>query len=213
MRTSILLSSPGSPPKVILVASTRPGEGKSSVACLAAITFALNGSKVLLVDADLRRPSIHLRFRIGKGLGLSSVLSGKAPLREALIIWNDLPNLHILPSGTVPPLPSELLGSKEMENMLSQVRQEYDFVIIDSPPVLAVTDASILGRLADAVILIVRYGTARKQVVLRSVDLLERSGAHLLGVAVNAVDFTAPEYSDYYGKKYYEYYGERNPNE
>ncbi len=213
MRTSILLSSPGSPPKVIMVASTRPGEGKSSVASLTAITFALNGSKVLLVDGDLRRPAIHLRFRIGKGLGLSSVLSGTVPFREAVVPWSDLPNLHILASGPIPPLPSELLGSKQMEDMLALVRSEYDFVIIDTPPVLAVTDASVLGRLADAAILILRYGTARKQVVLRCINLLERSGTHLLGVAVNAVDFTAPEYSEYYGRKYYEYYGERNPDE
>ena len=211
MRTSILLSSPGSPPKVLMVASTRPGEGKSSVAGLTAITFALNGSKVLLIDGDLRRPAIHLRFRMGKGVGLSSVLSGKASLQEAVIQWPDLPNLHILPSGPVPPLPSELLGSKEMETLLAQVRAQYDFVVIDTPPVLAVTDASVLGRLTDATILIIRYGTARKQVVLRSIDLLERSGTHLLGVAVNAVDFTAPEYSEYYGRKYYEYYGERDP--
>ena len=135
------------------------------------------------------------------------------PLQEAVVEWADLPNLHILPSGPIPPLPSELLGSKEMDDLLLQVRDEYDFVIVDTPPVLAVTDASVLGRLTDAVILIIRYGTARKQVVLRCIDLLERSGAHLLGVAVNVVDFTAPEYSDYYGKKYYEYYGERNPNE
>ncbi len=213
MRTSILLSSPGSPPKILMVASTRPGEGKSSVASLTAITFALNGSKVLLVDADLRRPAIHLRFRIGKGLGLSSVLSGTASFQEAVVPWSDLPNLHILASGPIPPLPSELLGSKEMEDMLALVRNEYDFVIIDTPPVLAVTDASVLGRLTDAAILILRYGTARKQVVLRCIDLLERSGTHLLGVAVNAVDFTAPEYSEYYGRKYYEYYGERNPDE
>ncbi len=213
MRTSILLSSPGSPPKIIMVASTRPSEGKSSVASLTALTFALNGSKVLLVDADLRRPAIHLRFRIGKGLGLSSVLSGEASFQEAVVPWPDLPNLHILPSGPIPPLPSELLGSKEMENLLSQVRKEYDFVLIDTPPVLAVTDASVLGRLMDGVVLILRYGTAQKQVVLRCVDLLERSGSHFLGVAVNAVDFTAPEYSEYYGRKYYEYYGERNPDE
>ena len=209
MRTSILLSSPGAPPKVIMIVSTRPSEGKSSVACLTAITFALNGSKVLLVDGDLRRPAIHLRFRMGKGLGLSSVLSGKATLREAVSEWPDLPNVHILTSGPVPPLPSELLSSKQMEDVLAQARAEYDFVIIDTPPVLAVTDASVLGRLVDAAILIIRYNAAQKQVVRRCIDLLERSGTHLLGVAVNAVDFTAPEYSDYYGRKYYEYYGER----
>jgi succinoglycan biosynthesis transport protein ExoP len=211
MRTSILLSSPGEPPRVLMITSTRPAEGKSSVATLTAITFALNGSRVLLIDADLRRPAVHLRFRMGKGLGLSSVLSGKATPREAIIEWPDLPSLHIMTSGPVPPLPSELLGSRQMEELVADLRDQYDFVIIDTPPVLAVTDASILGRLTDAAILIIRYGAAQRQVVQRSVDLLDRSGAHLLGVAVNAVDFKAPEYSEYYGRKYYEYYGERDP--
>jgi capsular exopolysaccharide synthesis family protein len=209
MRTSILLSSPGEPPKVILITSTRPAEGKSSVSTLMAITFALNGSRVLLIDADLRRPSVHLRFRMGKGLGLSSVLSGKAKLGEAIVPWADLPNLHILPSGPVPPLPSELLGSNQMATLLESLRPDYDFILIDTPPVLAVTDASILGRLTDAAVLIIRYGTAQRHVVQRCIDLLDRSGTHLLGVAVNAVDFNAPEYSEYYGRKYYEYYGER----
>jgi polysaccharide biosynthesis transport protein len=211
MRTSILLSSPGSPPKVLMITSTRPAEGKSSVATLTAITFALNGSRVLLVDADLRRPAVHLRFRMGKGLGLSSVLSGKAVAQEAIAEWPELPSLHIMTSGPVPPLPSELLGSRQMEEMIAEMRDQYDFVIIDTPPVLTVTDASILGRLTDAAILIIRYGSAQRHVVQRSVDLLDRSGAHLLGVAVNAVDFKAPEYSEYYGRKYYEYYGERSP--
>ena len=211
IRTSILLSSPGSPPKVIMIASTRPTEGKTSIAALMAITLAMNGSKVFLVDGDLRRPAIHLRFKVAKGLGLSSVLSGKATLEEALVAWPELPNLHILPSGPVPPLPSELLGSKQMEDLLTQMRALSDVIIIDTPPVLAVTDASILGRLADATILVVRYGTANKQVVLRCLDLLERSGAHLLGVAVNAVDLESPEYAEYYGRKYYEYYGGREP--
>ena len=211
MRTSILLSSPGAPPKVIMITSTRPEEGKSSVASLTAIAFALNGSRVLLIDSDLRRPSIHLRFRMGKGLGLSSVLSGKATSHEAITEWPDLPNLHILPSGPVPPLPSELLGSAEMENLLTDLRASYDFVIFDTPPVLTVTDASLLSRLSDATIIIIRYGKAPRQVVQRSVDLLDRSGAHILGVAVNFVDFKSPEYSEYYGRKYYEYYRERNP--
>ena len=211
MRTSILLSSPGSPPKVIMITSTRPAEGKSSVATLMAVTFALNGSRLLLIDADLRRPSVHLRFKLGKGVGLSSVLSGKATPGEAIVEWPELPNLHIMTSGPVPPLPSELLGSKQMENMLTQLRTEYDFIMIDTPPVLAVTDASVLSRLTDAAILIIRYGTAQRHVVQRCTDLLERSGAHLLGVAINVVDFKAPEYSEYYGRKYYEYYGERNP--
>jgi succinoglycan biosynthesis transport protein ExoP len=211
MRTSILLSSPGAPPKVIMITSTRPAEGKSSVATLMAITFALNGSRVLLIDADLRRPSVHLRFRIPKGLGLSSLLSGKSNIKDATTEWPELTNLHIMTSGPVPPLPSELLGSRQMEDLILNLRAEYDFVLIDTPPVLAVTDASILGRLTDAAILIIRYGAAQRHVVQRCIDLLDRSGAHLLGVAVNVVDFKAPEYSEYYGRKYYEYYGERNP--
>lgn len=211
MRTSILLSSPGAPPKTLMITSTRPSEGKSSISTLVAITFALNGSKVLLIDADLRRPSVHLRFKIGKGVGLSSVLSGKASPREAIIEWQELPNLNILTSGPVPPLPSELLGSKQMETFIAEMQKSYDFIVIDTPPVLAVTDSSMIGRLVDATILILRYGGAKKHVVQRCIDLLDRSGTNLLGVVVNAVDYKAPEYSDYYGRKYYEYYGERDP--
>lgn len=208
LRTSILLSSPGAPPKKIMFASTRPAEGKSSIASLTAISLALNGSRVLLIDADLRRPALGLRFRIGKGAGLSSVLSGKATIKDAIVEWQELPALHVLASGPVPPLPSELLGSKQMADLLHSLENDYDFIIFDTPPVLAVTDASILARQADAVILIVRYGTAQRHVVQRCVDLLDRSGVHLLGVVVNAVDFNAPEYADYYGRKYYEYYGD-----
>lgn len=211
MRTAILLSSPGTPPKTIMITSTRPGEGKSSVASLTAIAFALNGSRVLLIDSDLRRPSIHIRFKMGKGLGLSSLLSGEATHQEAIMNWPELPNLHILTSGPVPPLPSELLGSTEMENLIAEMRTKYDFIILDTPPVLTVTDAALLGRLSDATVIIIRYGKAPRQVVQRSIDLLDRSGAHLLGVAVNFVDFKSPEYSEYYGRKYYEYYKERNP--
>jgi succinoglycan biosynthesis transport protein ExoP len=211
LRTSIQLSSPGAPPKVIMMTSTRPAEGKSSISSLLAITFALNGSRVLLVDCDLRRPAVHFLFRIGKSIGLSSVLTGKATVREAVHEWPDLPNLHIMPAGPVPPLPSELLGSAQMETLAKELRAEYDLVIFDTPPVLAVTDATILGRLTDATILIIRYGAAQRHVVQRTIDMLERTGSHMLGVVVNVVDFAAPEYAEYYGRKYYEYYGERNP--
>jgi polysaccharide biosynthesis transport protein len=209
MRTSILLSSPGAPPKIIMIASTRPGEGKTSISMLSSIIFALNGARVLLMDADLRRPKIHQRFRIQQNPGLSSVLSGKATLQEAIQEWPDQPKLHVLPSGPVPPLPSELLGSKQMSDLLQELRLQYDFVFIDTPPVLAVTDASVIGRLADATILVVRFGEAKRDVVARSLEVLERSGAHMLGVALNMVDLRSPEYVEYYGRKYYDYYGER----
>jgi capsular exopolysaccharide synthesis family protein len=211
MRTSILLSSPGAPPKVIMIASTRPSEGKTSTSILASIVFALNGAKVLLIDADLRRPKIHQRFGVKQSPGLSNVLSGKAALQEAVQVWPDQPRLHLLPSGPVPPLPSELLGSSEMGALLQEAREHYDFIFIDTPPVLAVTDASVLGRLADATILVVRFGEAKRNVVVRSIEVLERSGAHMLGVALNMVDLRSPEYVEYYGRKYYDYYGERPP--
>lgn len=212
LRTAILLSSPGSPPRRIMIASTRPAEGKSSVCSLTAITFALNGARVLLMDGDLRRPSVQQRFGLPKGIGLSSVLSGKASLKEAIVEWPALPNLHILPAGPLPPLPSELLGAEQMGDLLSALEEDYDFLFIDTAPMLTVTDASVICRRADAVILIVRYGAVEKHVVQRSIDLLDRVGAHLLGVVVNAVDYNAPEYAEYYGKKDYEYYGERRPD-
>jgi succinoglycan biosynthesis transport protein ExoP len=208
MRTSILLSSPGSPPKVIMIASSRPSEGKSSVATLFAITLALAGSKVLVIDADLRRSSVHLRFHIGRQTGLSSALTGKTTLKESIVEWPKMPNLHIMAAGPTPPLPSELLGSKQMEDMIAILRREYDFIILDTPPVLVVTDAQLISRVADAVVLLVRYGTVQRHVAQRSIDLLERSGAHFLGIAINAVDLKAPEYSEYYGRKYSDYYGE-----
>jgi polysaccharide biosynthesis transport protein len=217
MRTSILLSTAGAPPQVLMISSTRPAEGKTSIAILEAIIFALNGAKVLLIDADLRRPAVHLRVKgeyidtsSSRNVGLSSVLSGKATLAEAIQVWPDLPNLHLLLAGPLPPLPSELLGSKQMENLIADLRSQYDFIFIDTPPVLTVTDASVLGRLVDAAVLIVRYGEARRQVISRSVELLQRSGTNLLGVALNMVDFGAPEYSEYYGRQYYNYYGPRD---
>lgn len=209
MRTSILLSSPGGHPKVIMIASSRPSEGKSSIATLFGITLALGGARVLIIDADLRRPTVHIRFSVKKQTGLSSALSGKSTLQESIAEWPKMPNLHIMPAGPTPPLPSELLGSKAMADMIDAIRSNYDFIILDTPPVLAVTDAMLVSRVTDAVILVVRYGIVQRHVAQRSIDLLERSGAHFLGVAINAVDLKAPEYSDYYGRKYSDYYGER----
>jgi len=209
MRTSILLSSPGAHPKVIMIASSRPSEGKSSIATLFGITLALGGAKVLIVDADLRRPTVHLRFSLGKQTGLSTALAGKSTIQQSIFEWPKLPLLHIMPAGPTPPLPSELLGSKQMEETIDALRSEYDFIILDTPPVLAVTDALLISRVTDAVILLVRYGAVQRHVAQRSIDLLERSGAHFLGVAINAVDFKSSEYSEYYGRKYSDYYGER----
>jgi capsular exopolysaccharide synthesis family protein len=191
-----------------MIASSRPSEGKSSVSTLFAITLALAGSKVLVIDADLRRSSVHLRFHIPRQTGLSSALSGKTTLKQSIVEWPKMPNLHIMPAGPTPPLPSELLGSKQMVDMIAALRPSYDFIVLDTPPVLVVTDAQVISRVADAIILLVRYGAVQRHVAQRSIDLLERSGAHFLGIAINAVDLKAPEYSEYYGRKYSDYYGE-----
>lgn len=209
MRTSILLSTPGGSPKLIMVASARPSEGKSTVAALIAITFAMNGSRVLLMDADLRRPSLHTRFKVGNDTGLAPVLSGQSNVQDGIQEWPHLSKLHLMTSGPLPTLPSELLGSTQMENLLLDMRSKYDFIIVDTPPVLAVTDACVLGRLSDATIMVVRYGAVQRQVVQRSIDLLDRSGGNVLGVVINDVDFRAPGYSEYYGVRYRGYSGER----
>jgi polysaccharide biosynthesis transport protein len=209
LRTTVLLSRAGTPPQVILVSSAKPSEGKTSVTTLESIVFALNGARVLLIDADLRRPSVHLRFRIPNKIGLTSVLTGKTPLEEALVTVPSVPSLHILPAGPIAPMPAELLGSLQMQRLIEGLRRDYEFILIDTPPVLTVTDAAVLVSISDGVVLVLRYGQASKNVVARASEILLRSGAHLLGVVLNAVDLQSSDYSEYYGRAYNDYYQSR----
>src|SRR5271155_5254031 len=209
LRTTILLSRAGTPPQVILVSSAKPSEGKTSITTLEAIVFALNGAKVLLIDSDLRRPSVHLRFRIANKVGLTSVLTGKSTLHDAIVPVEAVPSLHILPAGPIAPMPAELLGSLEMQRLGEGLRANYDFILIDTPPVLTVTDAAVLGSVSDGVVLVLRYGQASRNVVARASEILLRSGAHLLGVVLNAVDLQSSDYAEYYGRAYNDYYQSR----
>jgi succinoglycan biosynthesis transport protein ExoP len=209
LRTTILLSRAGTPPQVILVSSAKPSEGKTSISTLEAIVFALNGAKVLLIDSDLRRPSVHLRFRIANKVGLTSVLTGKTPLQEAIASVPAVPSLHILPAGPIAPMPAELLGSLQMQRLIEGLRANYDFILIDTPPVLTVTDAAVLVSISDGVVLVLRYGQASRNVVARASEILLRSGAHLLGVVLNAVDLQSSDYAEYYGRAYNDYYQSR----
>ncbi len=209
LRTTILLSRAGAPPKVILISSAKPSEGKTSITTLEAIVFALNGARVLLIDSDLRRPSVHLRFRIANKVGLTSVLTGKTPLEEAIVTVPNVPTLHILPAGPVAPMPAELLGSSQMNSLIQGLRPSYDFILIDTPPVLTVTDAAVLVSISDGVVLVLRYGQASKNVVARASEILLRSGAQLLGVVLNAVDLQSSDYAEYYGRAYHDYYQSR----
>ncbi len=209
LRTTILLSRAGTPPQVILISSAKPSEGKTSITTLESIVFALNGSRVLLIDSDLRRPSVHLRFRIANKIGLTSVLTGKSILEEAIVPVSSLPNLHILPAGPIAPMPAELLGSMQMQRLVEGLRSKYDFILIDTPPVLTVTDAAVLVSVSDGVVLVLRYAQASRNVVARASEILLRSGAHLLGVVLNAVDLQSSDYSEYYGRAYNDYYQSR----
>ena len=209
LRTTILLSRAGTPPQVILISSAKPSEGKTSITTLESIVFALNGARVLLIDSDLRRPSVHLRFRIANKVGLTSVLTGKAGLEEAIVPVAALPSLHLLPAGPIAPMPAELLGSLQMQRLVEGLRASYDFILIDTPPVLTVTDAAVLVSVSDGVVLVLRYGQATRNVVARASEILLRSGAHLLGVVLNAVDLQSSDYAEYYGRAYNDYYQSR----
>ena len=171
LRTSLLLSTAGHPPKFILFTSATPSEGKTTTASNLACILAQGDSRVLLIDADLRRPNIHHRFGLNGKVGLTTVLTGTTRLEDAVQRIPEVPNLDILPSGPVPPFPTEMLSSEVMNQLLARCGELYTHVIIDSPPILSVTDGVILARDVDAVVLVVRHGKSSKHVVCRARDL------------------------------------------
>ena len=202
LRTSLLLSNIGAPPKIIMVTSALPQEGKTTTSINTAVVLAQKGVRVLLIDADLRRPSIHKTLGMGPHSGLSNVLTGSTTLEQAITRSVVLPNLSVLPAGTPPPNPAELLASSKMRDVLDELRGQYDHVVIDTPPSLSVTDAVVLSPRADAVVLVIRSGQTTKQALRRSRDVLMQVNAKVVGVLLNAVDLSSPDY--YY---YYEYQG------
>lgn len=202
LRTSLLLSNLGAPPKVIMVTSALPQEGKTTTSINCAVVLAQKGIRVLLIDADLRRPSIHKTLGMGPRSGLSNVLTGSATLESAITHSPILPNLDVLPAGTPPPNPAELLASTNMRDVLEELRGQYDHIVVDTPPTLSVTDAVVLSPRADAIVLVIRSGQTTKQALRRSRDILTQVNAKVSGVLLNAVDLSSPDY--YY---YYEYQG------
>ena len=150
--------------------------------------LAQKGTRVLLIDADLRRPSIHKTLGMGPKTGLSNVLTGNATLQQAMIRSSILPTLFILPAGTPPPNPAELLASSNMRDILAELREQYDHIVVDTPPTLSVTDAVVMSTRADAVVLVIRSGQTTKQALRRSRELLMQVNARVAGVLLNAVD-------------------------
>ncbi len=210
LRTSLLLTSLGAPPKVILITSALPQEGKTTTSLNCSIVLAQKGSRVLLIDADLRRPSIHKALGMGPRTGLSNVLTGSTTLEQATVRSSVLPTLFVLPAGTPPPNPAELLASANMSDILVRLREEYDHIVIDTPPTLSVTDAVIMSTRADAVVLVIRSGQTTKQALRRARDILVRVNARVSGVLLNAADLNSPDYYYYYeykgkyGSRYYQ---------
>ena len=202
LRTSLLLSSLGAPPKVILVTSAMPQEGKTTTSINTAVVLAQKGVRVLLIDADLRRPGIHKALGMGPRSGLSNVLTGSADIEQAITRSPLIPSLSILPAGTPPPNPAELLASTNTRDLIDSLRHEFDHIVIDTPPTLSVTDAVVLSTRADAVVLVIRSGRTTKQALRRARELLLRVNARVTGILLNAVDLSSPDY--YY---YYEYQG------
>ena len=205
LRTSLLLSQADHPPQVILVTSALPREGKTTAAVNLAVTLAQLGDRTLILDSDLRKPGVRrvLNLAVGRELGLSSYLAGVASLDDVCFPHPQIENLVALPTGPIPPSPADLLSSHRMRDAISYLRQKYKFIVIDSPPIMAATDAVILSALTDGVLLVVRSGTTPKEAFMRTRDLLHAVKCRLLGVVLNAVDSTAPDY--YYSYRYYPY--------
>jgi capsular exopolysaccharide synthesis family protein len=207
LRTWVMLSVPERPPRVLLVTSGQPVEGKTSTAVNLSIALAQRGDKVALVDADLRKPSIHDFLPSNGSGGLSAYLAG-AQGADGLVATTSVPNLCVLPAGPVPPNPAELLSAERMRELLLRLGREYDYVVVDSPPLLSVTDATVLSVLVDGVILVVRSGTTTREGLRHSRQLLLNANARVLGAVLNAVDLRSPDYYYYCSKVY----GYRDPH-
>jgi capsular exopolysaccharide synthesis family protein len=205
LRTSLLLSSAGTAPRTILVTSSQPSEGKTTTAINTAFMLAQTGAKVLIIDCDLRRPRLHAHFNISNARGLTNCLSGDATdVDEVIQDYVPFPNLKLLTSGPMPPNPAELLGSEEMRKLLITLSEKFTHVIVDSPPAISFTDASILSTFVDGVILVVHGGRSSRAVVRRAKQQLLDIGAHIYGVVLNNV--RVEKTKDYYYGGYYGYY-------
>ncbi len=205
LRTSLMLSSPVAPPQVILVTSAVMQEGKSFISINLAVVLAQTGQQVLLVDADMRRPAINKYIGIAMNQGLSSCLAGTENADEMIVEIDEIPGLHVLPAGRMPPYPSEMLASEALTTLMQGWRERFRYIVIDTPPVLAVTDAVVGARVANAVILVARSEKTRRQTLTRARDLLSKARVHIAGVVVNDLSFDSVEYRQYYG-----YYGKNH---
>ena len=203
LRTNIKFSSLDKPIKTLLITSPIPEAGKSSISVNLALSIAQNGNKVILVDADLRKPVIHKIFEGDNKPGLTNILIEDKKIKEVIREASDInPNLYYIPSGPIPPNPSELLGSNKMKGVLTDLKEQADFILFDSPPVIAVTDALVLANQVDGVMLVLDAGGVTREIAMQAKLLLEKAKAKILGTVLNKINV---ESEGYY---YYYYYGD-----
>lgn len=212
LRTSLLFSSAGKPPQTILVTSSQPSEGKTTTAINTAITLAQSDADVIIIDCDLRRPRLHSHFGFENTKGLTNYLSGDKDTENLVRTYADLPRLKVITSGPIPPNPAELLSSNEMRNLLQFLTGKFKHVIIDSPPAISFTDASILSTLVDGVILVAMANKSSIHLMRQFKQRVSAIGARIYGVVLNGIKAGSMEY-DYYGSGYYKYYSQSADDE
>lgn len=200
LRTSLHFLTPHQEYRVMLLTSAGPSEGKSTVISNLGVTLAQSGKKVVIVDADLRRPMQHKMFNIINAAGLTNFLVNENPLDE-VIQESGVENLSVIASGPIPPNPSELLESGGMRSLIQQLRARFDFVLVDSPPVLPITDAAIMASLVDGVVLVVRSGQTRVDLAKEAKETIEKARGKMIGAILNQVHYEGDDY------RYYYYYG------
>jgi len=196
LRTNIQYSSFDKEIKTIAITSAEMAEGKSTIAGNIALTFAQSEKKVILIDCDLRKPSVHKNFKASNLVGISEVLLGKATIEESVQKRND--NLYFLTSGKIPPNPSEMLASSAMTELIEKLKEEYDIIVLDTAPIRVVTDAQILSTKVDGTILVVRAEITKKDVVIEAKNLLDKVGANIIGTVLYAVKNKSGKYYYYY---------------
>jgi capsular exopolysaccharide synthesis family protein len=206
LRTSILLSTSKHPPQTILITSGQPREGKTTTALNLAITLAQRGDRVVLIDSDLRRPRVHRAFQVPNDVGLSSYLAGTAPLDQLPRPVAKVPNLYVITSGPTPPNPAELLSSDPIVTLFEEMRRQFDFILLDSPPAITVTDSLILAAHADGVILVAHGGVTTRESLRHARKLMASVNARMIGVVLNNVDIRSADYRYYYSYYYGDYY-------
>ncbi len=199
IRTNIHFSTADTQLHSILLTSSSPSEGKSTSAANIAVVFAQEGRKVLLIDADMRKPTMHHTFHLNNGTGLSSVLTRQAEIAD-VIKDSGIENLHVMPCGPIPPNPAELIGSQTMKALIEQLKQDFDLLIFDAPPLLSVADAQILSNECDGTILVVNTGSTEKDSAVKAKETLQSANARILGVLMNNYTLAKDHY-------YYQYYG------